>query len=79
MEFTRFGVYVGQLPVSCSGTLYILEHHQDHRGHHAFWSCPLASDGYEEDCGNIPVRGLLVRNMFCLALSIDSRNVKFLG
>lgn len=41
-------------------------------------SCPLASDGYGEDCGNIPVCGLHVRSVFCLALSIGSRNVKFL-
>lgn len=72
-------MYVGQLPVSCPGTLYDLEHHQDCSGHHTpLWSCPLASDGYGEDCGNIPVCGLRVRSMFCLALSVGSRNVKFL-
>lgn len=65
--------------VSCAGTLYDLEHHQDCSGHHtSLWSCPLASHGYGEGCGNIPGCGLHVRSVFCLALSINSRNAKFL-
>lgn len=70
-------MYVRQLLVSCAGTLYDLEHHQDCSGHHMFlWPCPLASDGYGEDCGNVPGCGLRLRSVFCLALSTDSRNVE---
>lgn len=39
---------------------------------------PLQVDVCGEDCGNIPVYGLHANKMFCLALPIESRNVKSL-
>lgn len=68
---------VGRLPLSCRGILYGLEHHQDRGGHPApLWSCPLASDGCGDGCGNILVCSPHARKMFCLVLPIEPRNVR---
>lgn len=71
-------MYVVQLPVSCPGFLYGLEHHQDCSGHQSLSDPGPSSDGCGGDCGNIPVCWLHARKMFCLALPIESRNVKSL-
>lgn len=70
---------VGRLPPSCRGILYGLEHHQDRGGHPApLCSCPVASDGCGDGCGNIPVCSPHARKMFCLVLPIEPRNVRSL-
>lgn len=70
---------VGRLPPSCQGILYGLEHHQDRGGHPApLCSCPVASDGCGDGCGNIPVCSPHARKMFCLVLPIEPRNVRSL-